>query len=512
MTFSDTIGDSGHEFPAVEPRSESLRTRTSFLRSLRSKGYMFLGLVLLYMLLATAFYFSQRGQPLSQLEEFRLIQRNQTVLAESNGALFDSLASLQKLIDGRSEPRWLRNPLVQLGQKYRQLATLFPQQANRLHSLEHDLPLPVLERSASYPDKVLSHLLVARIEIDRLFQVNQASLTALTHEYRRKEDLLVFESLVLGSLGLALIGAITTLFFNRLKSDLLRLQQRAAEIVMGFRGEPLPVTRQDEVGKLTEGINFMSQALAEREQAIEIQRRETSFRDKMIALDSLAGGIAHEVGNPIACISGLAAEIGADSQNRLSSQSRAMLEQLQQYAGGLVRVSRDLAQLDCANIDASEWIDINRLLNGAVRLCHFDNRWSEISIDLDLDSRLPAWYASETQFNQIFMHILENALDVLDGIDDPRLAIRTRHDETSGIEIAFRDNGAGVAETDLEQIFEPFYSTKERDKGSGLGLAICSAIVESYDGSIRARSPAGGGLEIVIELPIVNPASYEDRL
>ena len=69
-----------------------------------------------------------------------------------------------------------------------------------------------------------------------------------------------------------------------------------------------------------------------------------------------------------------------------------------------------------------------------------------------------------------------------------------------------------LSKREIERIFTPFYSTKERDKGSGLGLAICSAIVESYDGSIRARSPAGGGLEIVIALPVVNPASYEDRL
>jgi signal transduction histidine kinase len=169
---------------------------------------------------------------------------------------------------------------------------------------------------------------------------------------------------------------------------------------VGYRGEPLPVARRDEVGRLTDGINYLSEALKEREQALEIQRRRNSYREKMIAIDSLASGIAHEVGNPITCISGLAAEIENDARNRLSEQSREMIGQLQRYANGIIRISRDLSQLDVKNIDRSEWIDINQLLNAAVRLCHYDNRWSGIEIELDLDSRLPAWYASENQFKR----------------------------------------------------------------------------------------------------------------
>lgn len=497
MTVADTLQQPEPGLIEGQAGDGRLRRKTSYLHSLRYKGYVFFGLVLAYMLLATVFFFSQRPQPLAQLEEYRLIQQAQAALVETNGALFDALVALQ----GLAEPRQAEDLLARLRQEYRSLAGLMPEQTLWLNMLERNLPSPDLEPAALYREGLRAHLATARTEIDRLFASNRLRLTYLAQEYRRKDDLLVAKSLVLGTLGLILIGAVTTLFFNRLKSDLLRLQQRAAEIVRGFRGAPLPVTRRDELGHLTEGINYLSQALAEKEQAIEIERRKTSFRDKMVAIDSLAGGIAHEVGNPIACISGLAAEIADDSRNRLSAESRAMLEQLQQYTSGLVRVSRDLAQLDCGNIDESEWIDINHLLGSAVKLCHYDNRWAEISIELELDSGLPAWYASETQFNQLCMHILENALDALAGRNGASLAVKTCYDTQHGIEISFRDNGIGVARSDLEKIFEPFYTTKATGEGSGLGLAICSAIVKSHGGSIRARSLTEGGLEIVVRFP-----------
>ncbi|HEY5740400.1 MAG TPA: ATP-binding protein, partial [Gammaproteobacteria bacterium] len=144
-----------------------------------------------------------------------------------------------------------------------------------------------------------------------------------------------------------------------------------------------------------------------------------------------------------------------------------------------------------------------------VRLCHYDNRWSGIEIELDLDSRLPAWYASENQFKQVCMHVLENALDALQDRQDARLRLQTRLDTEHGIVISFEDNGNGVDEDKLQTIFEPFYSTKAVGGGTGLGLAICLAIVESFDGAIRAEQACGGGLRIVIELPLGNSAHPE---
>ena len=505
MTVSNTLRRPKRDYLAGDPGTRVLPGNTDFLHSLRSRGYIFVALVLAYMLLATVFFFSQRQAPLSQLDKYREIQQAQVALISTNSIAFEALAALGSDLERDSTGR-LQALLAGLQQQYQVLEQLIPRQADSLAALQGGIPYPAPGYEDLYRDRVRSHLLASHAEIDRLLAINQSRLTNLTLEYRSADDLLVIQSLVLGTLGLVLIGAVTTLFFNRLKSDLLRLRQRTSEIVRGYRGEPLPVKRRDEVGELADGINYLSEALKDREQALEIQRRRNSYREKMIAIDSLASGIAHEVGNPITCIAGLAAEIDNDERNRLSEQSREMIGQLQMYANGVIRISRDLSQLDAKNIDRSEWIDINQMLDDAVRLCHYDNRWTGISIELDLDSRLPAWYASENQFKQLCMHILENALDALAGRENSLLLLTTRLDEERGIVVSFEDNGCGVDTDCLEQIFEPFYSTKAVGGGTGLGLSICSAIVESFDGEIRAEQAAGGGLRIVIEFPLGDDA------
>jgi len=330
---------------------------------------------------------------------------------------------------------------------------------------------------------------------------NQARMTNLIKDYRQHDDFLVIKSAVLGTLGLALIATITILFFNKLKSDLLALQRRTAEIVKGYRGAPLPIKRQDELGQLTDGINFMSQALAEREKALEIERRKTSFKEKMIAVDSLAGGIAHEVGNSITCIAGLAQEIANDDKNQLSEGSKNNLLHLQQYTEGIVRVTRDLSMLDTQTPDESEWIDINQLLAKTVNLCRYDNRWSKVAITVDLDTGLPAIFASENQFNQVITHILENAFDAISDQTRPNILMQTKPFQQNGISIVIEDNGVGVKGDDFQHIFEPFYTTKPVGHGTGLGLAICWTIIKSHHGDIQAEPSSEGGLKITINLP-----------
>ena len=501
MPVANTLETSENELLASEFGSKSFRKQTKFYRSLRSKGYVFFILVLTYMILATAFFFSQREKPLLQLVEYQKIEQTQAALVKADLAAFHVVTVLFSQVT-QAEFQQVATYFSSLKQQYRDLALLFPEQADTFTRLEQSIPRLSLRSESLYLQQAQLHLAESKNEIERLIAANHVRMTNLIRDYRHNDDLLVIKSLVLGTVGLILIGAITTVFFNRLKSDLLRLQQRAAEIVRGYRGEPMPVTRQDEVGQLIEGINYMSQALAEREQALEMQRRKTSFREKMIAIDSLAGGIAHEVGNPITCIAGLADEIANDGQNALSGQSQSMLEQLQHYTNGIVRITRDLSQLDTNNIDQSQWIDINQLLTKSVNLCHYDNRWAGIAIELDLDPGVPAIFASENQFNQLAMHILDNARDALGGKNDSSVVLTTSFDPQLGIRIIFRDNGAGVNADDLKHIFEPFFTTKALGESTGLGLSICWAIVKSYGGEIRAESAPGGGLQIVIELPL----------
>jgi len=454
----------------------------------------------MYMVLATAFFFSQRDQPLQQLEQYQKIQKTQKALAQADLAAFHVVTVLFSEVT-QKEINQVISYFSTLKQQYQKLGLLFPEQSESFRQLEQAIPVSLHQSGEVYLQKVHLHLAKSKNELERLMTANQARMTNLIKDYRQHDDFLVIKSAVLGTLGLALIATITILFFNKLKSDLLALQRRTAEIVKGYRGAPLPIKRQDELGQLTDGINFMSQALAEREKALEIERRKTSFKEKMIAVDSLAGGIAHEVGNSITCIAGLAQEIANDDKNQLSEGSKNNLLHLQQYTEGIVRVTRDLSMLDTQTPDESEWIDINQLLAKTVNLCRYDNRWSKVAITVDLDTGLPAIFASENQFNQVITHILENAFDAISDQTRPNILMQTKPFQQNGISIVIEDNGVGVKGDDFQHIFEPFYTTKPVGHGTGLGLAICWTIIKSHHGDIQAEPSSEGGLKITINLP-----------
>ncbi|MDC1288241.1 ATP-binding protein [Gammaproteobacteria bacterium] len=501
MSIADSLQVLKHDLADGKSDHQVSRLGTKFCCSLRAKCYIFLALLLAYMVLATVFFFSQHEKSLLILEQYQKIQYAQAELVKADTFTFDVVSPLFSNLT-RAEFQQLEVNLSSLEQQYRNLALLLPEQVTTFTRLEHSIPRLTLESEEIYLQSARLHLLESRSEIVRLIATNQARMTNLIQEYRHSDDLLVIKLLLLVTLGLIQIGVITAVFFNRLKSDLLGLHQRIAEIVKGCRGSSLPITRDDEVGQLIYDINCISQALADREQALEIRHRKTSFQEKMIVIDSLAGGIAHEVGNPITCIAGLAVEIANDTHNVLSEQSRSMLEQLQKYCNGIVNITQDLSHLDTNRIDRSEWTDINQLLTNSVKLCHYDHRWSGIAIELDLDPGMPAMYASETQINQCTMHILENALDALAGQHDPRARLISRYDAERGIRIVFQDNGAGIKKADVKHIFDPFFSTKEPGQGTGLGLAICKAIVKSYNGEIYAEATPGGELKIVVDFPV----------
>jgi signal transduction histidine kinase len=480
--------------------NDQRRQHPPFTRSLRSKVYIFIALVLAYMLSLSIFFFSQRDQPLQQLEQYQKIQKTDAALAQADLASFHVVTVLFAEVT-RAELGQVVSYFSTLKQHYQNLRLLFPEQKEAFRQLEQSIPRASQQPDEAYLQKVHLHLARSKNELEKLKIANQLRMSRLLETYRQYDDDLVIQSLMLGVFGLAFISITTIAFFNRLKSDLLRLQVRAAEIENGYRGEPLAITRQDEVGQLTDGINYMAQALAQREQALEIERRKISFKERMTAMDSLAGGIAHEVGNPITCIAGLVDEICNDEENHMGEGSKDRLEQLQQYTDRIIMVTRDLSQLDLRDMEDSEWIDINHLLTNTVNLCRYDNRWSNINIRLDLDPEVPAIFSSENQISQMMMHLLENAWVAISTQNNPDVLLQTKLNPHNAINITVQDNGVGIKQEDLKKIFEPFYTTKTVGQGTGLGLAICWTIINSYHGNITAAPSPGGGTKIIIDLP-----------
>ena len=479
-----------------------------FINSLQFKGYLFILLLLSYIAFIAVFVLSQRHQPLEQQTQYQKIQNAQAALVQADLAAFHIVTVLFTDVSPAESKRVVEY-FSGLREYYINLQESFPEQASSFKKLLETIPAALEQPGEETLKEIHLHLAQSKSELSRLTVLNRDRLARLIEEYRTQDDAIVVNTLALGIIGLGMLGAMTSLFFYRLKSNLNDLKNRTTEIVQGYRGPPLPVKRQDEVGQLIHGVNNMATALAEREQALEIQHSKNAFMEKMDAVDSLAGGIAHEIGNPISGIAALAEEIKTDEENQLSKDSQQNLLNLQDYVDGLVKIIQALSVIDTHKKDEFEWLDIHQLLSSTCNLFYYDKRWSNVKIQLDNNEQMPAIFASVNQITQLVSNVLENAMDAVQELTAPLITIKTQLQDKEHLLISIQDNGVGITEDALENIFNPFYSTKPVGQGTGLGLAICWTIAKAHHGIITATSAKSKGTEINITLPINQPGNNE---
>ena len=114
-------------------------------------------------------------------------------------------------------------------------------------------------------------------------------------------------------------------------------------------------------------------------------------------------------------------------------------------------------------------------------------------------------WADATQINRLFTNLLQNAVEACQDLDDAQINISEQYTgNKSAIQIDIADNGPGIADDVLPDIFKPNFTTKT--SGTGLGLAICRAIVERSEGTIEVQRMVDGGAKFTIRLPIIQPA------
>jgi signal transduction histidine kinase len=131
---------------------------------------------------------------------------------------------------------------------------------------------------------------------------------------------------------------------------------------------------------------------------------------------------------------------------------------------------------------------------------------NEIELTVDLDKQLPLIWIDHFQIQQVLFNLMSNAEHALQGWNgERRLTISTKSDDDQLLLIV-ADSGPGISETVLEQIFNPFFTTKSVGDGTGLGLSISDGIVRGHGGRIRVESEPGKGATFIVELPYTEPA------
>ncbi|MCF6285679.1 MAG: ATP-binding protein [Candidatus Hydrogenedentes bacterium] len=217
---------------------------------------------------------------------------------------------------------------------------------------------------------------------------------------------------------------------------------------------------------------------------------------RMALLGTLAAGIAHEVGNPLASMS---TQLRLLERNRSEAYVKEAHQLIQQQIDRLSLIVRDISQFARPAQKKRAICQINTVLGQAVTLIKFHRQTRRMTINTTLDRTLPDTMAVKDELMQVFLNLGFNAVEAMTG--GGTLNIRTSVQQGE-ILVEFLDTGPGISEEARTRIFEPFFSSKE--DGLGLGLSIAHKIVTLHGGHIEARNNAGGGALFSMILPIRN--------
>jgi signal transduction histidine kinase len=228
-------------------------------------------------------------------------------------------------------------------------------------------------------------------------------------------------------------------------------------------------------------------------------------RDRLAALGEMSAGLAHEIRNPLAAIKGAIQYL---EPARLPLEDREFLEIIIEEVNRLNGVVTQFLDYSRPLKPTMAPGEVNEILEKTFRLLGAQTP-AQIEVRLELAPHLPRVQCDAEQLKQVFLNLALNAFQAMPRGGRLTVATRVERDELAfwregkrrrdSVEIRFHDSGAGIPEEARDNIFVPFYTTKE--KGTGLGLAICQRIVKAHGGTIAVRSAPGDGAEFVITLP-----------
>lgn len=236
-------------------------------------------------------------------------------------------------------------------------------------------------------------------------------------------------------------------------------------------------------------------AARRRDQELERLRRQVAEAAHLAAVGRLAGSVAHEVRNPLSALRGLVQYLakGAAAGSRqaeMAGLAVSEVDRLERVVSGLLEYTRPREPRRLP-------LDMGETVRATLELIRDDPRAEGVEIAYHEEPNLPSAPADPDQLRQVVLNLVLNALEALNGRGGLEVNLRR---EAGDLVLAVADQGPGLPEGEPDQVFDPFFSTRER--GTGLGLAIARRIIEAHGGRITAANRPEGGAVFSFSLPL----------
>jgi len=249
-----------------------------------------------------------------------------------------------------------------------------------------------------------------------------------------------------------------------------------------------------EAGRIPKVLALVRDITDQRRAQTQLQQAE-----KLAALGQLVSGVAHEINNPAAIISGFAQTLLLD---QLGPDQRETVQMMYDEATRIGRITSNLLAFARAGSKQRTLVELNEIVRRTYALRSYHLTTLNITVNLDLDDANPKTWANGSEVQQMLLNLLINAEQALTSVSGRRaITIRTAVAGEDGVWLQVADTGPGIPVDIQEKIFDPFFTTKPEGMGTGLGLSICYGIVHDHGGRISVDSVPGQGATFTVTLP-----------
>jgi len=218
---------------------------------------------------------------------------------------------------------------------------------------------------------------------------------------------------------------------------------------------------------------------------------------KMAALGELAGGLAHQLNNPLVGVQNFVQLLLSRMED--DDPNRNLAKTIERAGRECVKIIRNLLKFSRESRHDFADVDLNNVILDVLSLLEKHISLKGVKIEKTLGDDIALFQGNETQLAQVVMNIIQNGAQAIE--EKGTVSITTRmNEERTEATVEIRDTGRGISEEHLDRIFEPFFTT--RDEGTGLGLSVAYGIVKNHDGRISAESGVAGGTTFTVSFPV----------